>query len=82
MRWWFDQTLRRKRTLIERWGALALVLFVAIPLPFTGPWSGALVAYLFEIPFKYALPLIGLGILIYGCLVLGVSLGVISWFKL
>ncbi|MBI1742866.1 small multi-drug export protein [Candidatus Acetothermia bacterium] len=82
MHWWFDRTQRRKRALIERWGALGLVIFVAVPLPFTGPWSGALVAYLFGIPFKYALPLIGLGILIYGFLVLGVSLGVIHWFKL
>lgn len=45
----------------EFWG---LVLFVGIPLPGTGAWTGALVASLLDIPFKKAFPAILLGLLL------------------
>ncbi len=82
IRWWFDRVQRRNQALIEKWGPFALVIFVAIPLPMTGAWSGALLAYLFKMPFRPALGYIGLGVLIAGLLVLGAALGLISWLKL
>lgn len=47
----------------EKWG---LLIFVAIPLPGTGAWSGALVAGLLGMRMKSALPIITLGVLIAG----------------
>ena len=48
------------------WG---LVIFVAIPLPGTGAWSGALIAALLDMRLKYALPAISLGVIIASAIV-------------
>ncbi len=72
----FERTRRKHSAKFEKWGALALITFVAIPLPVTGGWSGALAAFVFGIPFKKALPLISLGIIIAGIIVMGLSLGI------
>lgn len=77
--WLFVRTRAKHNKRIKQWGALALVLIVAIPLPMTGGWTGALVAFLFGFSFKKALGLITLGVLIAGLAVTLASLGV---FKL
>ena len=71
--WLFERT-KRKATLIEKFEALGLILFVAIPLPITGAWTGCVAATLFKIRFRYALMAILLGITIAGCIVLGLSM--------
>lgn len=76
----FARTRRKFNKAQKKWGALALIIFVAIPLPMTGGWSGALVSYLFGIPFWLALFLIGAGIIIAGIFVLGASMGAIKIF--
>lgn len=53
----------------RRYGAWALIPFVAIPLPMTGAWTGCLAAWVFEIPPRRALPFIVLGVLIAGVVV-------------
>ena len=61
---------------------IGLCILVAIPLPGTGAWTGALVASLMEMRLKRALPTIFLGVLIAGIAVtLVVSLGIeaLSW---
>jgi uncharacterized membrane protein len=73
--WLFERTRRKHNHRFEVWGALALITFVAIPLPMTGGWTGAVAAFVFGIPFKKALPLIFLGIIIAGLIVTLVSLG-------
>jgi uncharacterized membrane protein len=40
----FERKAKKNRTLIERYKELGLALFVAIPLPMTGAWTGALLA--------------------------------------
>ena len=55
-----------------RW-LIGLYLFVAIPLPGTGAWTGALAADLFDIRFKNALPVIFLGVLSAGIIMLVLS---------
>lgn len=72
--WVFTRT-RRKGRLIERYGSIGLILLVAIPLPATGAWTGAIAAFLFGIPPKRAFPLIVVGVLIAGVVVLLASLG-------
>lgn len=57
----------------KSWG---LLLFVAIPLPGTGGWTGALMAALLDIRFKRALPIIALGVLIAGFIMSGLTYGI------
>lgn len=76
----FARTRKNFTDAQAKWGAIALIVFVAIPLPMTGAWSGALAAYLFGIPFKRALLLISAGVIIAGILVAGASLGAIKAF--
>ena len=79
--WLFAYTQRRHSALFNKFGAFALIVFVAIPLPATGAWSGSLAAVLFGVPFKHALPLIALGVMIAGILVTLSVLGIWSFFK-
>ncbi len=76
--WLLARTRRRYSPSIARLGAAALVLFVAIPFPATGAWTGTLIAYVFGIPFKYAFSLIALGVGIAGVIVTLATLGVIQ----
>ncbi|NQU95020.1 MAG: small multi-drug export protein [Candidatus Omnitrophica bacterium] len=71
--WLFKRT-RRKAGLIEKFEALGLILFVAVPLPITGAWTGCIAATLFKIRFRYALAAVILGVLIAGLVVLGLGL--------
>lgn len=75
--WLFARTERRTR-IVSRYGSLGLVLFVAIPAPMTGAWTGTVAAYLLRLEPRQALPCIGLGILIAGVVVTLASLGVFA----
>ena len=74
--WLFERTRIKYKGRFEKWGSLALITFVAIPLPVTGGWTGALAAFLFGVPFKRALPLIFVGLLIAGVIVTLITTGV------
>ncbi len=54
----------RKSEKVKRWRNWGLLAFVAIPLPGTGGWTGALIAALLDIRIKTSFPIIALGILI------------------
>jgi len=90
MRWPITQRLlerifarsRRKGRWIERLGSLGLVLLVAIPLPGTGAWTGAIAARLLGLPNKRSLLWITVGVIVAGILVLLASLGAIHLFGL
>jgi len=69
--WLFERT-RRKSGLIERYEILGLMLFVAIPLPITGAWTGCVAASLFKIRLRYALLAITAGVLIAASIVTAV----------
>lgn len=79
--WLFRRTRVRGR-LIEKFEILGLILFVSIPLPITGAWTGCVAAYLFGIPFKKAVPAIIAGILTAGTIVTLATLGVISFLSI
>jgi len=66
--WLFERT-QRKAGLIEKYEAIGLALFVAIPLPITGMWTGVVAASLFKIRIRYALPAIIVGVMIAGVIV-------------
>jgi len=76
--WLFERTQRKHLKKFKRWKEFALVALVAIPLPFTGAWTGSLVAFVFGVPIKKAFPLIVLGILIAGVIVTSVTIGLIN----
>lgn len=71
--WLFERT-KEKGDLIQKYEALGLMLFVAVPLPMTGAWSGCIAASLFKIRFRYAVTAIFLGVVIAGIVVLSVCL--------
>jgi uncharacterized membrane protein len=75
--WLFART-RRKGKLIERFEVLGLILFVAIPLPVTGAWTGSVAAFLFGVKKRVAMPAIFVGIMLAGVIVTLASLGVIT----
>ncbi len=64
---------RKKGARIQKGWLAGLIVFVGIPLPGTGAWTGALAADLFDIRFKHALPAIALGVAIAGTIMLIVS---------
>ncbi len=74
--WLFERTRRKHSKKFEVLEEVALVSFVAIPLPMTGAWTGALASFVFGIPPKKALPLIFLGVLIAGVIVTLLTVGV------
>lgn len=71
--WLFERT-RRKARLVQKYEALGLALFVAIPLPITGAWTGCIAASLFKIRFGYALLAVSLGVCIAAAIVTLVTL--------
>ncbi|MBI2436798.1 MAG: small multi-drug export protein [Candidatus Magasanikbacteria bacterium] len=56
-----------------KYGSIALVVFVGIPLPLTGAWTGSLAAFVFNIPFKKSWPLIFAGVCIAATIVVIVT---------
>jgi len=81
LKWIFARTERKLRGRYEKYGALALLIFVSIPLPFTGVWTGAIAAYLFNISKRYSIPALVVGMLIAGILVTLISTGIIETFQ-
>lgn len=61
--WLFKRT-KAKTELIEKYEELGLMLFVAIPAPFTGAWTGSLASYIMKLSYLKSLLYIFLGVLI------------------
>lgn len=62
-----------KGRIVNRYKAFGLFIFVAIPLPGTGAWTGALIAAFLDIRLRKAFPAITLGVLVAGLLVSAIS---------
>lgn len=75
---WCEKTANNKKGQIEKLKYLGLYLFVAVPLPGTGAWMGALIAALLEMDKKKSLLTILLGVLTAGIIMLIVSYGIIG----
>lgn len=65
---------------VHKYSFLGLLLLVAIPLPGTGAWTGALVAALLDMRMRSALPSIFAGVLVAGFLVTGLTFGFTAVF--
>lgn len=71
-----------KRETVEKYKFWGLFIFVAIPLPGTGAWTGALIAGLMDMRLKKALPSITLGVVTAGIIVTFMTTGVLKVFGL
>lgn len=65
---------------VSKYKYLGLMIFVSIPLPGTGGWTGALAAAFLDMPLRRAMPALVFGVLIAGFLVTGITFGFTSIF--
>ncbi len=71
--WLFERT-RRRGIVVDKYKRVGLMLFVSIPFPGTGAWTGTAAACVFGIPFRHALLSIVAGVIIAGTIVTALSL--------
>lgn len=75
---WLENKGSKGAQKVQKYSFWGLFILVAIPLPGTGAWTGALVASLLDMRLKRALPAIAMGVASAGLIVLLVTYGVIS----
>ena len=79
--WLFART-RDKGDQVQKYGLLGLIIFVGIPLPGTGAWTGALLAFLFGFPILQSFFAVILGVIVAGILVTLAGVGAFKVFSL
>ena len=72
---WIMAKAEKNRPKIDRYGFLGLLLFVGIPLPGTGAWTGTLAASLLDMDFKSSVIAVMLGVVLAGIIMGIVSMG-------
>ena len=75
---WLEKKAEKNTPKVQRFETFGLMIFVAIPLPMTGAWTGALVAALMGMELRRAFPTIVIGVLIAAAIMTGVTFGVIQ----
>lgn len=73
---WLEDRAEKKSDLVRRYALAGLTILVAIPLPGTGAWTGALVAALMNIRLRQSFPAVLLGVLIAGVVMLLICGGI------
>ena len=73
---WLDQKVEKHKGQIEKFGYLGIVLFVGIPLPGTGAWTGTLAASILDMDFKRSILAVMLGVILAGIIMGLASAGV------
>jgi uncharacterized membrane protein len=71
---WLEEKTLKKRDKIDKYGIWGLLIFVAIPLPGTGAWTGALLASLLHLDRKKSFGVICIGVFIAGLIITVLSL--------
>lgn len=72
-RWLFAHTRRKNGRKMEKYQEWAVFLLAAIPIPLLGGMTGALTAFVFGVAWRKALPLLLLGTMVAGGMVLGIT---------
>jgi uncharacterized membrane protein len=75
---YLDRVRKWGKPKVDKYGFLALTLFVAIPLPITGVYTATILAWLLNIDWRKSFPAVGLGVIVAGVVVLLITLGVIE----
>lgn len=76
--WLFERTHRKHNDNFEKYGSIGLAIFVGIPLPATGAWTGCAAAFIFGFKFKNAFLAILAGVICAGIVVTALTVG---WIK-
>jgi uncharacterized membrane protein len=77
---WFEKSVRRRTAhLIDKYGFWGVTIFVAIPLPITGAYTGSLAAWLFNLDWKRSMLAVLAGVIIAGIIVSTVMILGIEW---
>ncbi|MDH5806621.1 MAG: small multi-drug export protein [Candidatus Methanomethylicaceae archaeon] len=61
---YIENLRKRSKKTIEKYGFYGLIIFIAIPLPGTGAWTGSIVAHIFGMKIKYSILAIFIGVAI------------------
>lgn len=78
-----DRLMKRAdKVTVQKYSAVGLFLFVAIPLPGTGAWSGSLIAALLDVKMRYALPAVIAGVFAAGVIMTVASYGLLGAIQL
>lgn len=75
---WLEKKANKNTAKIQKWEFIGLILFIAIPLPITGAWTGALVAGFTGMNKKKSFLAISIGVLIAGIIVTLICTGVLK----
>ena len=75
---WLDKKVYKHKGQIEKYGYMGLILFVGIPLPGTGAWTGCLIASVLELDKKKSFLAALLGVFIASVIMMILSFGVLS----
>ena len=74
--WLFERTHRKHSAEFEKYGSIGLAIFVGIPLPATGAWTGCAAAFVFGFKFRNALFAVFAGVLIAGVIMTLLTVGI------
>ncbi|MFO7872208.1 MAG: small multi-drug export protein [Candidatus Undinarchaeales archaeon] len=77
-----DRIHNRAEKYVEKYGYIGLMLFVSVPLPGSGAYSGSIVAHLFEMERKKSMVAIAAGVLIAGTIITLASTGALAFAKI
>ena len=75
---WLDKKVEKNKTIIEKYGFFGLVLFVGIPLPGTGAWTGSMIASVLEMDRKKSFIAILIGVFIASIIMMLISFGLLK----
>ena len=75
-----EKKAEKNRAAVEKYAFWGLAILVAIPLPGTGAWTGALIAALLDMPLRKSIPSIFLGVVTAGLIMTFVTGGVVAIF--
>jgi len=76
--WVVSRTRGRGRKYVERWGYLGLAVFVAVPIPGSGAWTGSLLAHILGLQWGKSMRSISAGVIIASLLIIGMLEGVLG----
>ena len=75
---YLDSLRKRGKPKVDKYGFWGLALFVAVPLPLTGAYTGTILAWLLGMDWKKAFAAVGLGVIVAGVVVLLITLWITS----
>jgi len=78
---WIENKAEKNKAKVLKYATFGLYVFVALPLPGTGAWTGALVAAMLDMRMKKAIPAILLGVMTAGVIMTLASYGAIGFLK-